>query len=323
MKAWATAGLNTCLAALALATAGVVLTIATPGVAVAQEGAGDVVYVPTPQVVVETMLGMAKVGPSDTVIDLGSGDGRMVITAAKKFGARGFGVDLDPVLLKLSNDTARQEGVADRAQFFDRNLFETDLSPATVITSYLLPEMNEKLRPKILALKPGTRVVAHDYHMGEWQPDENTRVSVPEKIVGQPGVSFVYLWYVPALVAGRWRSEVLLSPASGATAVPYEFNLTQIFQRIDGKARVAGQDLQIRGAELRADQIAFTLIGRIGDQPNLRQDFRGKVSGDTIEGTVRIEGGGNTRTVPWRAQLTQRGEMKQGLLDQPARAAVK
>jgi len=303
-----------CLAAMAL----------TAAVASAQEGAGDVVYVPTPQIVVETMLNMAKVGPNDYVIDLGSGDGRMVITAASKFGARGFGVDLDPVLLKLSNDTAKAQGVADRAQFFDRNLFETDLTPATVITSYLLPQMNEKLRPKILDLKPGTRVVAHDYHMGEWQPDENTRVSVPEKVVGQPGVSYIYLWYVPARVAGRWRSEVPLSPVAAGTS-PYEFNLTQIFQRIDGKARVAGQELQIRGAELRGDQIAFTLIGRIGDQANMRQDFRGKVNGDRIEGTVRIEGGGNTRTVPWRAQLTQRGEMKQGRLhpsDRPVLAAA-
>ncbi len=303
-----------CLAALAFAA----------GAAGAQEGAGDVVYVPTPQIVVETMLNMAKVGPNDYVIDLGSGDGRMVITAAKKYGARGYGVDLDQVLLKLSNETAKAQGVADRAQFFDRNLFETDLSPATVITSYLLPQMNEKLRPKILDLKPGTRVVAHDYHMGEWQPDEHTRVSVPEKVVGQPGVSYIYLWYVPAKVAGKWRSEVPLSPVAAGTS-PYEFNLTQIFQRIDGKARVAGQDLQIRGAELRGDQIAFTLIGRIGDQSNMRQDFRGKVTGDRIEGTVRIEGGGNTRTVPWRAQLTERGEMKQGLLPpwEPAQAAAR
>ncbi len=150
----------------------------------AQEGVGDVVYVPTPQIVVDEMLRMAKVGPADFVIDLGSGDGRMVITAAKKFGARGFGVDLDTVLLKISNEAAQREGVADRARFIEQNLFETDLSQATVITSYLLPEMNEKLRPKILSMKPGTRVVAHDYHMGEWRPDENKTLSVPEKTVG-------------------------------------------------------------------------------------------------------------------------------------------
>ena len=134
--------------------------------ATAQDGKGDVVYVPTPQVVVEEMLEMAKVGPSDFIIDLGSGDGRIVITAAKKFGARGFGVDLDAYLLKKARESARREGVAERAQFVEQNLFEADLSHATVITSYLLPEMNEKLRPKLLALKPGTRVVTHDYDMG-------------------------------------------------------------------------------------------------------------------------------------------------------------
>src|ERR1043166_720269 len=170
----------------------------------AQEGAGDVVYVPTPQVVVDRMLEMAKVGPGDYIIDLGSGDGRIVITAAKRYGARGFGVDLADVLLERRNSVAKAEGVADRAQFFKQNLFETDLSKATVITSYLLPEMNEKLRPKILKLKPGTRVVAHDYHMGEWYPDETDTLRVPEKIVGSPGKSFLYMWLVPAPTAGQW-----------------------------------------------------------------------------------------------------------------------
>jgi len=146
--------------------------------AVAQEGQGDVVYVPTPQSVVDEMLRMAKVGASDFLIDLGSGDGRIVITAAKRYGARGFGVDLDRYLLKVANSNARKEGVADRARFIEQNLFETDLSQATVITSYLLPEMNERLMPKILALKPGTRVVAHDYSMGEWDPDDSDTLIV-------------------------------------------------------------------------------------------------------------------------------------------------
>ena len=122
-----------------------------------ERGVGDVVYVPTPQIVVDEMLSMAKVGPKDFVIDLGSGDGRMVITAAKKFGARGFGVDLSDELLAESKKTAQSQGVADRAVFIKQNLFETDLSPASVITTYLLPSMNEKLRPKILSMKPGTR----------------------------------------------------------------------------------------------------------------------------------------------------------------------
>src|SRR5215212_9872019 len=177
---------------LGLAASAVLLT----GPALSQEGRGDVVYVPTPQIVVDEMLRMAKIGPNDFLIDLGSGDGRFVITAAKKFGARGFGVDLDAHLLKIARDSAQKEGVAERAQFVEQNLFETDLGKATVISSYLLPEMNVKLRPKILALKPGTRVVAHDYHMGDWYPDEQKDIPVPEKVVGTPGVSYIYMWVV-------------------------------------------------------------------------------------------------------------------------------
>jgi ribosomal protein L11 methylase PrmA len=157
--------------------------------ALSQEGRGDVVYVPTPQIVVDEMLTMAKIGPKDFLIDLGSGDGRIVVTAAKKYGAQGFGVDLDGYLLKLARESARKEGVTERATFVQENLFETDLGRATVVSSYLLPEMNLKLRPKILALKPGTRVVAHDYHMGDWYPDVQKDIVVPEKVVGTPGVS--------------------------------------------------------------------------------------------------------------------------------------
>ncbi len=159
--------------------------LAAPPV-LAQQGEGDVIYVPTPRAVVDEMLKMARVGPADFVIDLGSGDGRIVITAAEKYGARGFGVDLDGYLIKKARENARIAGVADKVQFFEQNLFETDLSRATVITSYLLPELNEKLRPKLLELKPGTRIVTHDYDMGEWFPDEQKTILVPEKEVGIP-----------------------------------------------------------------------------------------------------------------------------------------
>jgi methylase of polypeptide subunit release factors len=262
----------------------------------AQEGAGDVVYVPTPQIVVDEMLKMAKVGPKDFVIDLGSGDGRMVITAAKKFGARGYGVDLDPVLLKRSNDNARAEGVADRARFVEQNLFEADLSQATVITSYLLPEMNEKLRPKILALKPGTRVVAHDYHMGEWLPDEERTLQVPEKKVGNPGVSYVYFWLVPARVAGRWNSEVVTK--TGAQKI--EFLFDQRYQNLNGSARVGGQDLKLRAPKIEGERVSFSVLGKV------RQDFSGVVKGDVIEGTVRTGEGATAVTTPWTATLVAR-----------------
>src|SRR5688572_20527326 len=200
--------------------------------ALAQTGKGDVVYVPTPQVVVDEMLKMGKVGPKDYLIDLGSGDGRIVITAAKRLGARGFGVDLDQYLLKIANASAQKEGVADRARFIEQNLFETDLSQATVITSYLLPEMNRKLRPRLLALKPGTRVVAHDYSMGQWDADEEKTLIVPEKTVGDPGKSYIYSYVVPARVAGRWESELAL----GSKPVPWQFPFEQHYQYVRGNA---------------------------------------------------------------------------------------
>jgi hypothetical protein len=272
----------------------------------AQEGAGDVVYVPTPQIVVEEMLRMAKVGPRDYVIDLGSGDGRMVITAAKKFGARGFGVDLDTVLLKMSNDAAQREGDADRARFFERNLFDTDLSQATVITSYLLPEMNEKLRPKILGLRPGTRVVAHDYHMGEWHADVQKTLDVPEKTVGNSGKSYIYLWTVPAKIAGRWQAQI----RTGAQPAHWEFDFAQRFQVFDGTAKSGSQKIKLRTTKLESDQIGFTFFTKTGDN-STRHEFKGTVRGDVIEGTLRVgEGAGQTQ-LPWSAKLVQRAESPQ------------
>ncbi|MBI4192918.1 MAG: class I SAM-dependent methyltransferase [Betaproteobacteria bacterium] len=284
-----------------MAGAGLALTLALPSLLSAQEGVGDVVYVPTPQIVVEEMLRMAKVGPKDFVIDLGSGDGRMVITAAKQFGARGFGVDLDTVLLKLSNENARREGVADRVRFIEQNLFETDLSQATVITSYLLPEMNEKLRPKILNLKPGTRVVAHDYDMGEWYADEMHTLDVPEKKVGNPGKSYVYRWIVPAKIAGRWQSQV----ATGTQPANWEFEFTQRFQMFDGVAKSGSQKITLRVPNLEGDQVSFQFLTKPGDN-STRHVFKGTVKGDLIEGTLRLGEGGAQKQLPWRAKLTQR-----------------
>ncbi|MBI1991270.1 MAG: class I SAM-dependent methyltransferase [Betaproteobacteria bacterium] len=267
----------------------------------AQEGAGDVVYVPTPQIVVEEMLRMAKVGPKDFVIDVGSGDGRMVITAAKKFGARGFGVDLDPVLLKQSNENAQREGVADRARFIEQNLFEADLSQATVITSYLLPEMNEKLRPKIISLRPGTRVVAHDYHMGEWHPDGHQSLDVPGKTVGQPGKSHIYLWIVPAKIAGHWQSQI----AAGTQPANWEFEFEQRFQMFDGVALSGGRKITLRVPKLEGDQLSFQFFTRPGDN-STRHEFKGTVKGELIDGTLRLGAGAAQKQVPWSAKLVKR-----------------
>jgi hypothetical protein len=269
-----------------------------------QEGRGDVVYVPTPQIVVDEMLSLAKIGPKDFLIDLGSGDGRIVITAAKKYGAQGFGVDLDRHLLGLAREDAKKEGVAERAVFVEQNLFETDLGKATVISSYLLPEMNLRLRPKILALKPGTRVVAHDYHMGDWYPDMQKDIIVPEKKVGTPGVSYIYLWIVPAKVAGKWQGRI----DAGGKETPQEITFDQFFQVLEGTVRVGADSAPLRG-RMNGDQLTFTTQPK-GSPGGQRHEFTGQVSGDTIKGTVRIGEGAAVRQANWTAKLTAGGELR-------------
>jgi methylase of polypeptide subunit release factors len=286
----------------------VLLTAALPlalfsAAASSQEGRGDVVYVPTPQVVVDEMLNMAKIGPKDFLIDLGSGDGRIVITAAKKYGAQGFGVDLDRYLLGLAREGAKKEGVADRAQFVEQNLFETDLGKATVVSSYLLPAMNLKLRPKILDLRPGTRVVAHDYHMGDWYPDEQKDIVVPEKKVGTPGVSYVYLWIVPAKVAGKWQGQIDMDGKQMAEEITFD----QLFQILEGTARAGTETTLLRG-RMRGDQVTFTTLPKVGS--GQRQEFTGRVTGETMQGTVRIGEGASARQANWSAKLTQRAELR-------------
>jgi methyltransferase family protein len=290
-----------------LGIAAALAVVLTAPAAQAQDGRGDVVYVPTPQIVVDEMLRMAKIGASDFLIDLGSGDGRIVITAAKKYGARGFGVDLDTVLLKRASENARKEGVSDRANFVEQNLFETDLTQATVISSYLLPEMNQKLRPKLFALKPGTRLVAHDYAMGEWDPDQEKTLVVPEKVVGDPGKSYVYLWIIPANAAGRWESQI---PVAGKP-VTYQFNFEQNFQLVHGTVRAADRDVKLPQIRLSGENIAFKLDLPVGGKPVAHQ-FRGKISGGTIDGNVTFNDGTGQHTVPWKAKQTQRGELKLG-----------
>ena len=159
-------------------------------------------YVPTPQDVVEKMLQMARVTSSDYLIDLGSGDGRIVVTAAKKHGTRGFGVDINPTRIDEAVANAQKSGVTDKVAFYQRDLFHTDLSQATVISMYLLPRVNLELRPKLLDLKPGTRIVSHDFSMEEWKPDVHAQVYSREKYNGQGGDSDVFFWVVPAKVAG-------------------------------------------------------------------------------------------------------------------------
>ncbi len=186
----------------------------------------EVPFIVSPDNVTLEMLRIAGVGPQDHVIDLGSGDGRIVITAAKRFGASGLGVEIDPSLVEKSRKFAQEAGVADKTEFRIQDLFQTDLSKASVITMYLLPEFNLRLRPAILKLKPGTRIVSHDWDMGDWKPDQTTVLPVPDKKVGRDKSSKVHFWTVPAQVAGQWCGTGPLGS--------YVLTLTQKYQEVTG-----------------------------------------------------------------------------------------
>ena len=239
---------------------------------------GDTPYVQTPQVVVDKMLEIAKVSGKDYLIDLGSGDGRLIITAAKKYGARGFGVDLDKKLVLLSNRNAAKAGVASRAVFYERDLHEIDLTQADVITTYLLPEVNLMVRPRLLALKPGTRIVSHDYGMGEWPPDVALEMDAPGKPVGRDQKSKVLFWTVPTQVAGKWVWQ--------GSAGLVELELDQVFQKLTGTLVIGGRRATIEKATLSGEQIGF--------EASLGQDerlvFSGKVIHNAIEGEMRVAG---------------------------------
>ena len=222
---------------------------------VGQQGK-DVVWVPTPQALVERMLDMVKLTPKDFVMDLGSGDGRTVITAAKR-GARAVGIEYNPDMVALSRDNAKKAGVSDRAQFMKADLFATDLSQATVITMFLLPDINLRLRPKILALKPGTRVVSNTFTMGDWQADET---STPDNC--ESTWCTALLWIVPAQVAG------IYSTAQG------EVTLRQHYQMLSGTLRAEGRTVPIEDGRVRGEEIAFTAGGK---------QYRGRLKGKALE----------------------------------------
>ncbi|OHC83068.1 MAG: hypothetical protein A3G73_04910 [Rhodospirillales bacterium RIFCSPLOWO2_12_FULL_67_15] len=267
------------------------------GVTIAAGAAEPTVpYVPTPQEVVERMLEIAKVGPQDYLIDLGSGDGRIVVTAAKQRGARGFGVDLNPVRIEESIENAAKAGVSDRVTFQQRNLFETDLSDATVITMYLLPRVNLDLRPKLLELKPGTRLVSHDFSMDDWKPDAFAEMDVKEKYGTAPGSSSIYFWIVPARVSGSWQWQL----AVGGKPLAYELALQQKYQMISGTVRVGGRSVKLEDARLRGDQISFSFSVVVNGNP-LKHEFSGRVMDKGIEGTVNLAGSRTRGQLEWKA----------------------
>lgn len=251
----------------------------------------EVPYVQTPQNVVEAMLELAGVRGSDFLIDLGSGDGRIVITAAQRYGASGVGIDYDNYLIKESTEKAARAGVADRVRFVKEDFFDTDLSSATVVTMYLLPEFNLRLRPKLLReLRAGARIVSHDWDMGDWPPDAKIEVEAPEKTVGLRKVSTVHLWIVPAQLAGRWETRV---PVGDGT-MEIELDLEQAFQNLGGFARIDGTARPIERAEVKGRYVAFRVDAPEGGAIR----FQGHASADRIVGQVATPDG---RTHPWRA----------------------
>jgi hypothetical protein len=240
----------------------------------------DVVWVPTPDALVEQMLRMARVGPKDYVIDLGSGDGRTVIAAAQKFGARALGIEYNPDMVALSNKAAEKAGVTGKVKFVKADIFESDFSEATVITMYLLPSLNIKLRPKILGLKPGTRIVSHAFNMEDWQPDQTATVEGRE----------AYLWIVPAKVEGNWR----LTLPAGSKTETWQLALEQKFQRLYGAAKLGDRSSALSDAQMRGSEIHFSFL----DSNGIKREFTGQVSGNKMEGTVPTAGG---TPVKWSA----------------------
>ena len=270
------------------AVAVVLLLVAGSGPAAAQEFRFkfEVPYVPTPQITVDEMLRLGEVNARDFLIDLGSGDGRTVITAARKFGARGLGVDLDAELVARSEENARAAGVTDRVKFLEQDLFKTDLDQATVITMYLLPAVNMRLRPRLLELKPGTRIVSHDFDLGDWQPDRKTTVR-----------KNVFLWIVPAKVEGRWQMRLPFPPIERLL----DLELKQQFQQVDAVAHLNGVPVQVWEAKVTGDRLSFVVVDTTDRENEASLYFEGRMSGNLIEGEVTRGVGATRSTLKWRA----------------------
>jgi hypothetical protein len=234
----------------------------------------DVIWVPTPDEVVERMLRMAQVTANDYVIDLGAGDGKIAIMAAKKFGARSLGIEYNPEMAKHAQGNVEKAGVSGKARIVQGDIFVSDFSKATVITMYLLPALNLKLRPQILAMRPGTRVVSHSFSMDDWEADETSSMDGRR----------AYFWVVPANVAGTWVFEA----TGGGATEKSELTLEQRFQKIEGTIGL-GSQLQggLRDARLRGFNISFSYV----DNASVRRDLTGRVSGNRMEGSYRTDGG--------------------------------
>ena len=276
-----------------LRQAGLALCLALSGLHAASPQTPDVPFVPTPPVVVEAMLKLAGVGPEDYVIDLGSGDGRIVIAAARRYGARGLGVEIDPALVGEAQREARRQGVDGRVEFRMDDLLQMSIGRATVVTMYLYPRLMLAVRPRLITeLKPGARIVSHEFTMEGWEPDARVTVPVPDKPYGPPS-SEVLLWIVPADARGVWRWRL----PSGTATVDYEIALSQDFQKLGGAPVPGGRAGRIEAGAMRGEEIRFFLVADDGGRA-LRHEYRGRVGGDSIRGIVRLAGG---EELPWNA----------------------
>lgn len=252
----------------------------------------DVPYVPTPEAVVLGMLELANVKPTDIVYDLGSGDGRLVINAVQKFGAkRGVGVEINPGLVNRSNANAREAGVRDRVEFIQRDLFQTDLRDASVVTLYLLPKLNLRLRPKLLSeLKPGSRVVSHAFNMGDWQPDQ--RATVSDRTA--------YLWIIPANVGGTWTGTI--STQSGRSE-PYKIEVKQKYQTVHATVNIGSETMSLPQVKLVGDRVSLEHRQKFNGR-EIRMRVNGQINGDTLQGTAEVQSGNATETYTLNARRT-------------------
>jgi len=263
-----------------------------PAIAGAKRPKIDVPFLPTRHKAVELMLKMAKVTKDDTVYDLGCGDGRIVVMAVKKFGARGLGIDINPQRIKESKENAKKAGVTDRVQFKLGDIRDADLSSVTVVTLFLLPSVNVMIRPKLFAeLKPGTRVVSNGFNMADWKHDREVR---QQEAYG--GV--VYLWIIPAPVGGTWRWRAKVKDVAKQCSLTLE----QQFQAVRGTVTLPGaQEATITDASLAGCELTCTAKAKIGGQ-EVKVVYRGTVEGDTIKGTQEWKGGPNAGRHPWTAK---------------------
>ncbi len=239
----------------------------------------DVIWVPTPDEVVERMLRMAQVTPNDYVVDLGAGDGKIAIMAAKKFGARAMGIEYDPEMARHAQRNVAKAGVTGKARIVQGDIFASDFTQATVLTMYLLPALNLKLRPQILGMRAGTRVVSHSFNMDDWEPDESSSMDGRR----------AYFWVVPAHVGGNWTLEL----SGGGAAGKLELALEQRYQKIEGTVGLGAALGGLREPRLRGFSIAFAYV----DNDSVRREFSGRVSGARMEGGFRADNGTEGRWI--------------------------